>query len=210
MIRYQRFAAMAEAAPALAAAVAGRLAAAITRRGRARLAVPGGSTPAAFLEALAAQPIAWPRVAGCLTDERLVPAGHPASNEAMVARTLRQGPGAGIAWQRLDDPGFDAATPFDVIVLGMGGDGHVASIFPGMPGLLAGPPAVLAARPPGREPRLTLNGPVLQQAASLHLLIAGAEKAAVLDAALAGGDVAACPARLLAAREGETMCWMVA
>ncbi|HUF56592.1 MAG TPA: 6-phosphogluconolactonase [Thermohalobaculum sp.] len=196
-----RHASAGEMATKLAAIVADRLAQAISDSGRAGLAVPGGSTPEAFLSDLGQAPIDWERVGVTLTDERWVPTSDPRSNQGMLARTLFRGAAAGAEFVPLyagraePEDGVSAAAraigqivlPLDVVVLGMGEDMHTASLFPGSTGLaaaLAGEAPVVVVRAPGaEEPRLTLSAPLLAGAAHRYLLIRGAAKLAALEKA---------------------------
>ena len=115
----------------LADEVAGVLAAAVRDAGRAALAVPGGTTPAAFLTALGARALDWAAVAVTLTDERCVPSGHPRSNRRLLDETLFAGPARAARFVALDDAhALSALLPLDACVLGMGEDRHIASLFP--------------------------------------------------------------------------------
>jgi 6-phosphogluconolactonase len=138
-------------AAALAGELAARLAAAIAARGDASLVVPGGRTPLPVFEHLRAAALDWSRVTITLTDERWVETHDAASNEGLVRRALLQGPAAAARFVPLKNgaptvvEGAVEATralaairrPFDVVVLGMGDDGHTASLFPLSPGIQA-------------------------------------------------------------------------
>ncbi|MCB1369063.1 MAG: 6-phosphogluconolactonase [Rhodobacteraceae bacterium] len=196
-------------AQTLAAIVAGQLAEALGLRGRATLAVPGGSTPAAFLRALSGADIDWAKVDVLLTDERMVPESDPRSNSAMLRGALWQGNAAKARHWPLEEPGEDIRTllPLDVCVLGMGADGHIASLFPGADQLARAldpdcAAIVLAITAPGApEPRISLTARVLTGARHLHLLIAGADKAAALARAEQPGPTAEAPVRAILARD---------
>lgn len=201
-------------ATTLAARVALALEDAVASHRRAGLAVPGGSTPEAFLNALADSPIEWERIGVTLTDERWVPTSDPRSNQALLARTLFRGPAASAefvplygATAELEDglAATEAALerivlPLDVAVVGMGEDGHTASLFPGATGLeagLAGSARVVAIRAPGlKEPRISLSAPVLAEARHLYLMIRGDAKRRMLERA-AGADPHAIPVAAL-------------
>ncbi|MEM9147288.1 MAG: 6-phosphogluconolactonase [Pseudomonadota bacterium] len=211
----------------LADRVAADLRAAISAGGRARLAVPGGTTPAPFLRALGAADLDWERVAVTLTDERWVPVSDPRSNQGLLADTLFSGPAAGAEFVPLygatAEPAqsLDAiaaalghiALPLDVVVAGMGADMHTASLFPGAVGLAealsdAAPPVVAITAPGAMEPRITLSAPVLRQASRRYLLIHGPAKRAALERAGAADGAEAAPVRvLLDAPGGATVCY---
>ncbi|HSF95472.1 MAG TPA: 6-phosphogluconolactonase [Thermohalobaculum sp.] len=201
-------------AAALAAEVAGLLRDAIAARGRATLAVPGGTTPGRFLTLLGQAVLDWEKVGVTLTDERWVPLSSPRSNQRLLAETLFAGPAAAAEFAPLygatPEPemalGAIAASltrivlPLDVCVLGMGEDMHTASLFPGALGLEAalapGAPPVLAITAPGAgEPRITLTAPVLAGAGQVYLLIRGAAKRAALERALAAPSALEAPVR---------------
>ncbi len=219
--RIHAFPTLAEASAQLAADVAGLLRQAISDRGRAVIAVPGGTTPAAFLAALGAQDLAWERVTVLPTDERYVPVTDAQSNEAMIRRALAPvaagratflslGPRGGLELEpaaALASADVAALAPLDIVVSGMGADAHIASLFPGDPA--AAPDArtaeVVPARPPGLPPRLSLSAAVLAGARTATLLITGAEKRRVLDAASSGAPSAAAPVTVLTHRRGDPL-----
>lgn len=191
-------------ADALADLVAADLAA---RRGEALLAVPGGSTPRAFLVALARRDVDWRRVLVSATDERWVPPDDDRSNEGMIRAAL--GDAARIAPIYREDEAIEAGAdafsrliedsgPISTAVLGMGADMHCASLFPGAAELAAAmaPDAPLAAvmtPAGGLEPRVTLTARALAGAKTLVLLINGDEKRAAWETALATADPLAAP-----------------
>lgn len=197
----RRFADRSALADALAAEVAGRLRAAIAARGHALLALSGGSTPRTFMHALAKQPLEWSQVIVTLCDERWVPSSDARSNARLVAETLLQGHAAAARFVPLfadaPDPesGLAQVTeriaalplPLDVAVLGLGLDGHTASLFADGDRIAdALDPHVQAPVLPMRaasagEPRITLTGPVLAAARALYLHIEGAEKIKVFE-----------------------------
>ena len=203
-------------ASALAEAVAENLRAAQRERSRATLAVPGGTTPRDFLRALRAESLDWSRISVTLTDERWVPADHAESNERMVRAELLSGLAAAASWIALytghQDPESAHAEcerrlrpllPFDVVVLGMGIDGHIASLFPRQAGLAAaldpyGDRLCGPARAPGTgAPRLSLHAPALLTARRTYLLISGADKLAVFRDAFAGANPVELPVAAL-------------
>jgi 6-phosphogluconolactonase len=172
-------------------------------RGSASFAVPGGSTPGPIFDLLAQQNLDWSRVAVTLTDERWVPSSDPDSNERLVCARLRIGrarvcrlvplhnaastPGAGLAEAETGLKTLDL--PFDVVLLGMGGDGHFASLFPSMPGLAAGldPDAkswlIASDQPINGQPRISLSLSLLLQSRQIILVVRGADKLAVIERA---------------------------
>ncbi|WP_062206860.1 6-phosphogluconolactonase [Aureimonas sp. AU12] len=202
-------------AEALAAGVAAVLCGGIATNGSAVLAVSGGSTPKLFLQTLARAEIDWAHVTVCLVDERWVPDTSPRSNAAFLRENFLQGPAAAAHLELFFEEGVTAeeaepeltrrfgglARPFDAVILGMGGDGHTASFFPGGDNLaraldLTSHEAVVAMRAPGAsEPRVTLTLSRLADARFLALHIEGEEKRQTLDAALADGPAEALPVR---------------
>lgn len=204
-----------ELAEALAARVAGALTAAIEARGRATLAVSGGSTPKAFFVALSKLPIGWDKVTVTLVDERMVPPSNERSNQRLVSLLLLQNRAADASFVPLYSGIGDAmamaeaasgkidglAPPLDVVVLGMGTDGHTASFFPAGSTLaeVTDPQcrqSVMAIEAPGAgEPRLTLTLPRIVEAGLIVLHIEGNEKRDVLSRALEPGAEAEIPVR---------------
>lgn len=187
-------------AEALSASLAGKLREAIDVRGEALIAVSGGSTPKRLFEALSNKALDWSRVTVTLVDERWVPESDERSNARLVESLLLQHRAADAEFVPLY---VEAATPeagigevrarvaalkqpFDVIVLGMGPDGHTASFFPGGDRLgealdTSNTAQVLPMRAPGAgEPRITFTLPVLLKARTLYLHIQGNDKRDVL------------------------------
>jgi 6-phosphogluconolactonase len=212
---FHEFADRSELAEALAEAVAEALKAAIGLRGRATLAVSGGSTPKAFFKALSAKELAWDQVTVTLIDERFVPETHERSNQKLVVENLlvdraararfvplfNDAPDVHLAADRASGVIDALPRPIDVAILGLGTDGHTASFFPGGdrlaeaidPGM---PTSVLSMEAPGAgEPRLTLTLPRIVEAPLVVLHIEGGEKRQVLDQALAGEDANDMPIR---------------
>lgn len=223
--QFNAFADGAALAEALAIRVAGVLENAIAVRGSASLAVSGGSTPKAFFKALSSQDIDWAHVTITLVDERFVPPENDRSNHALVQAGLLQNKAAKAkfiplyhAVARIDDAAFLATTdirpiskPFDVVILGMGGDGHTASFFPGGDNLEMAlspktPRSVVTMQAEGAgEARLTLTFSALQDARMLALHIETAAKKAVLDQALEQGEAGPLPiARVIAGASANT------
>jgi 6-phosphogluconolactonase len=189
-------------AETLARDVADELARAIEAKGRATLAVSGGTTPKLFFGKLSVIDIPWSRVSVTLVDERQVPESSERSNARLVRQHLLQNKAAAARFVPLvDNPDAENIPAFDVAVLGMGNDGHTASFFPGGDTLAEAIDAetrkrLIAITAPGAgEPRLTFTLPVLAQAGRLALHIEGAEKKQVLKQALAEGPQEDMPVR---------------
>lgn len=198
------------AAPAFPAVVArwiaAELAAAVAQRGSCALALSGGHTPRPVYEALATAPPAgsvdWGRVDVYFADERGVPPEHPDSNYRMAAEALLERVPlvrARVHRMPADRPDRDAAAreyerllpaALDLLLLGMGPDGHTASLFPGSPALEERGRLVVPAESPFPPvPRLTITPPVIARARRVAVLVAGAEKAAMVARALEGPAV---------------------
>jgi 6-phosphogluconolactonase len=216
-----RFETLADASEALAEAVAVRLRALVAAQGRALVAVPGGTTPARFLATLGAQDLPWESITLMPTDERFVAPSDQASNERMIRAAfapLRDGRTPFVSFHNAGDDLVAAAVsldrvlkalpPLDIVVSGMGADGHIASLFPGETAALAAPASVhaLAASPPDLPPRLSLSPARLQSAGHVALLISGQEKERVLASAVE--LPAAFPVGLLLSRpQGLDVYW---
>lgn len=207
-------------AQALADVVAGHLRDGLAQRGQALLILSGGSTPVPFFERLARADLAWSQVSVTLADERWVPATDADSNARLVQRHLLQGPAAQARWLPLvnasptpveGQPEVERALaslpwPADVVVLGMGGDGHTASLFPHDAALGVAlderedAPRCLAVAAPEQPnvplPRITLSRRALLDARLLTLHITGASKWTLLHQVLAPGPVQDYPVRL--------------
>lgn len=197
-VAWHRFATLADASEALAEAVAIRLRVLLAGHGRASLAVPGGSTPARFLAALGDHDLAWDKVTLLPTDERFVAADDGASNERMLRAQfapLRDGRVGFLSFHGRGGD-IDAAASalagelaqmpaLDLLVSGMGTDGHIASLFPGEEAGFHAAPDIAIAHPPGLPPRLSLSPARLAGAGWASLLVAGPEKEAVLKPATA-------------------------
>jgi 6-phosphogluconolactonase len=208
-----------EDADAVARRAAGWIADAVRKtveeRGRCALALAGGSSPRKCYELLPAQPrVPWDRVEFFFGDERAVPPDSPDSNYRMAWETfLRHLPVTASQIHRMEVEQGDLATvareyeallpdSFDVLLLGIGVDGHTASLFPHAPSLSERDRRVMPVA--GGDPlvqRLTITPPVIQSAGRILVIATGAEKAEVAARALEGADdVAGVPAQL--ARDG--------
>lgn len=192
-----------EFAAAVADWVVARLQERLAAGGTCSLALSGGHTPKPVYEALAspqrAAAVAWARVAVYFGDERAVPADSAASNYRMAREVLLDHvplDPARIHRMPADRPDLDAACReyeallpphLDVLLLGMGPDGHTASLFPGSAALDERQRRVVAATapvPPTR--RMTVTPPVIAAARHVAVVVAGAEKAGIVARALVG------------------------
>lgn len=211
--RVERIRISAEKLPQLAAREIGQsLANAVRERGKASLCLAGGTTPRAVYEALAKQAdLPWPAISAYFGDERCVAPDHMDSNYRMAREALfERVPLAPDHIHRMNGESpnreqaardYEATLPdaFDVLVLGIGEDGHTASLFPNSAALTETERRVLPVIGPKPPPeRLTLTPPVLAAARFVIVLAAGAGKAAAVARALEGApDLGACPAQLV-------------
>ena len=203
----------------LATQVAGELAGAISERGRASFAAPGGSTPAPFLNALSNADIDWSKVSVMLGDERFVAEDSPRSNTKLLRENLliNKAASAKLVAMTKDASapedvigeliaGVDAHLPLDVVVVGMGEDMHTASLFPDSPDLAdalsvnAPTLAIIRAENAG-EPRITMTAHVLRAARHKHVLLAGQNKITPLEKAMAATTELEAPIRVVIAGE---------
>ena len=173
---------------------------------RALLVVSGGATPVPFFKALAQKPLEWTRVDITLADERWVEEQSSDSNAKLVREHLLQGEASACSAKTPEEGVEEVAKqmaslawPASVVILGMGGDGHTASLFPDSPELtlaLATDELLVAVRTPSQpQPRITFSADRLHQARRHFLHITGDEKRAVLAKALNGDDVRQLPIR---------------
>lgn len=212
MVDIQWFDDNASLAPALAAAVAADVRAVLQTEPFAALAVSGGRSPVPMFEALRDEDLDWARVIVTLVDERWVPETDPGSNAALVKTHLLQGRAAAARFVPLytgeasarDAEAALAATfeklplPFAALILGMGDDGHTASLFPASPNLADGlalgastadtPPCLAQVGAVAPTERISLTLPWILHARRVYLQFGGAGKAEVFTAALAEPD----------------------
>jgi 6-phosphogluconolactonase len=210
---------------------------AVGTRGRCLVALSGGSTPRPLYELLATPPYAtrieWPRMHLFWGDERCVPPDHPDSNYRMtrealidhvplppenVHRIRGEDPPdqAAVAYERLlrelFGPGDAPARTFDLVLLGMGRDGHTASIFPGTAAVTEAHRWAMAVYvdKPRAMWRVTLTTVVLNAAADVTFLVAGPDKAPRLREVLQPGEEShgVLPARLVNPVRGA-LHWMI-
>jgi 6-phosphogluconolactonase len=211
----QRFADMETLSRELAAQLATSLGTAIATRGLASLVVSGGKTPVRLFEVLRVQPLDWSRVCIALADERWVDVSDAGSNERLVRDVLMKENAARARFLGLKNgaptPDLGAVSawetfarvprPFDAVVLGMGDDGHTASLFPGSPNLpsalnldnVAGCSGMWAPVTP--HPRMSLNLTALLDSRRVVVLINGESKLTTYTAACAEGPISDMPVR---------------
>ncbi|MDE3080233.1 MAG: 6-phosphogluconolactonase [Paracoccaceae bacterium] len=207
---------------AVANNVAGELGDFVRRQGRASLCVPGGTTPGPVFDVLSDVDLDWSKVGIFLSDERWVPETAPRSNTRLLRERLmiNRAAEATLVPMHIDtdtpeqaidalEAGLAPWLPISVLILGMGGDMHTASLFPGADRLAeamsAKAPMLMPMRAEGAgEPRLTLTAPVLAGAMAIHVVITGPEKRAALDAAQ-GLDAMEAPIRAFLAQ--ATVHW---
>jgi len=202
---------------ALADAIVERLTAGVARNGRASLVVPGGTTPGDLFDVLATTDAPWKDVWVTLSDERWVDPASERSNERLIRTRLLKDKAAAARFVPLKTPQAHANAaeadtgaaiaamprPFDAVLLGLGNDGHTASLIPGADGLsraLDRSDAALtrAIRPPdntGMGERITLTLHAILEARWIALLIRGAEKLDTYRKVSTGDDVLAAPVR---------------
>jgi 6-phosphogluconolactonase len=197
---------------------------AVAARGRCSVLLAGGETPRRTYELLAEKPlreaIPWEKVHFFWGDERCVPADDPQSNQRMARERLLARvpvpPGnihpitcthapeeAAATYQHELERHFAGGAPsFDLVLLGLGTDGHTASLFPGSSALAEGARWTAVVHRPGEVfPRITLTLPLLNQARRVLFLVVGRDKAAILAEILQGN--APYPARLVRPSSGE-------
>jgi 6-phosphogluconolactonase len=189
----------------------------ITENGRAGLAVSGGSTPVALFEQLSLADIPWRNITVTLVDERWVDITADDSNERLVRTHLLKNKAssakftglknaaetAGAGERECEQHLQDVPQPFDVLILGMGGDGHTASLFPGAEKLKAatdmdsGRTCMALAPLTAPHERMSLTLPVILEARQLYLHIVGQDKKDVLEKAMGRGAFEEMPVRFV-------------
>ncbi len=209
---FQSFPSQEALAKSLAAEVGAALREAIEKRGIATLVVSGGSTPKPFFSALQKEEMDWSSLLVTVADERWVSNKDSQSNEKLVRENLlKKGARFVSLYNAAPTPmaGEEAAEealrhmllPFDVTILGMGPDGHTASLFPGNDRLEDALESTqrlclgIENAPKAPSQRITLTRNALIQSRRLMLHITGADKLKVLEAAMKPGSASDLPIR---------------
>jgi len=196
---------------------------AISARGVASIALSGGRSPRPVLEALAQATLDWDKVIVTLVDERWVEPDHADSNERLIRETLLQGNAAKARFVGMKNAAADAYAgqpaceaafaqlpwPLDIVLLGMGEDGHTASLFPQAKELaegLSSQALTIAVTPPAApHQRMSMSASAILKSRHIFLQIGGAAKKAVYDRALEGGPVEELPIRLALCQHGVSV-----
>jgi 6-phosphogluconolactonase len=222
VIEPKRFPNMDELSRTLAADIADTLGQAIASRGTASLVVSGGRTPIKLFEQLRTQAIDWNRVCVALADERWVDPSEAGSNEKMVRDVLLKDKAAAARFSGLKNaapsPDLGAVSawetfariprPFDIVALGMGDDGHTASLFPGSPNLRSAlNPAAAAGcvgmwAPSAPQARLSLNLSAILDSRRILILIEGDAKQRTYAAVNEPGALEDMPVRAVLRQTG--------
>jgi 6-phosphogluconolactonase len=183
-----------EVAAAAAIFVAKRALAAVADHGRFTFAVSGGHTPWAMFTELAKEDVPWDKTAIYQVDERVAPEGDPDRNLTHLRDALAGAP-AEVHAMPVNDPDLDVAAErygndvparFDLVHLGLGPDGHTASLVPGDPVLHVRDRLVALTQPYQNHRRMTLTYPALARADQIMWLVTGSDKQTPLTQLLAG------------------------
>lgn len=215
---------------ALAAELLGRaITEAVAARGVARVALSGGGTPSEAYQRLASLALPFDRVEWFWVDERGVPPDHPRSNYGAAAHDLSLADGKHGRAHRMEGErnldeaaadyeallrrsfGVAAAAEFDAMLMGVGDDGHTASLFPGIGAVDIDDRLVahIPAQPEKKlEARITLTAPTILEARLLVVLVRGADKHPVVEAARAPGDEEEIPSRIFQRAKGRVV-WVL-
>ena len=190
--------------------IAAEIESAVAARGLCRLALSGGNTPRAIHAELRRRSLPWKQVQITFGDERCVPPGDPESNYRMARETLLEAieiPPGNVFRIRGEAAPQEAADEYerllatvaarfgearyvhDLLLLGLGEDGHTASLFPGSPALAETTRNVIAATGPKPPPqRVTMTFPLINAARHVAFLVQGAAKHPLVDEIVAGGS----------------------
>ncbi len=220
-------------AAAVAAAISAEIANTLKRKAYFDLVLAGGETPRSLYQYLAEyypDSIPWGKINFFWSDERWVPHDDPESNYRMARETLldhvqidsrRVFPiptgtddpiSAAASYESLLKTHFDSEWPhFDLMLLGLGRDCHVASLFPGSDALRESKRWVvpsISEIPPAQ--RLTLSLPAINGSVKIYFMVAGIEKAVPISSALSSGQIPVedCPARGVSPTDGEVIWWL--
>jgi 6-phosphogluconolactonase len=187
---------------AVADAIGEGITAAIDERGRAVIALSGGSTPAPMLRELSRRALPWERVTVFQVDERVAPDGHDDRNATMLRRALLDHVAAVAYLMPVTTSDLDAGAAayaallgdvcggvLDVVHLGLGPDGHTASLVPGDPVLQVRDRDVAATGEYDGRRRMTLTYPALNRARHIVWEVSGADKAEAVLAVVEGRDI---------------------
>ena len=210
----------------LAAECQDMLSEALSKNGAATIFLSGGTTPAPLYEAMSKMDLAWKKVKVALVDERWVDANHSASNEALIRKNLLVNHAKNATFVGMKTAANTAAKgvaeteanyqalpkPYAFAIVGMGNDGHTASLFPNADGLNAALnpdsekriAAIKAKASPITGPnteRMTMTLSALLQCDRIVVLITGEDKLAIFDQAMRGGSVSEMPIRALLNQE---------
>jgi len=203
------------ASAALAHYISEALTVAIAERGTASCVVSGGASPVRMYRTLRQHDLSWEKVVLVPSDERLVAVDHDDSNEGMIRGELIQEAATAARFLSLAEAGIsdrtqlshvnsqlaELARPLDIVLLGMGEDGHTASLFPDSPDItdaIRSNDFCVIQQPEGcAVARLTLTPALLLDARKIVLLFFGQRKRDVYDRAVAGGNPEELPVRFL-------------
>ena len=190
---------------AVAEWLAERLERAFERKGPVTITVPGGSTPFPIIEQLIGRDLAWERLVVWPNDDRIVPEDHPASNTGKL-RAQFERVGAEVATLTI----MEQVPHFAIAWIGMGADGHTASLFPNTDPRIDEQRSILRLTPDPLPPeapfdRISLTLPALLASDEIVVVARGDDKRAVLDAALAGESDLPIARLLKAARQPVTV-----
>ena len=216
-IRFRELADSGKLAEELATYIVNRLNKAVSERGTASLVVSGGTTPVQLFEELSDRDLPWEKVYITLADERWVEPDQKDSNEALVRSHLLKNRAAAARFVGLKTPDTTASEgekecaerlkeiprPFDILILGMGGDGHTASLFPGAEKLHeatsmdSGRTCMGIAPITAPHERMTLTLPTLLDSKEIIIHITGEEKRKVFEKAAGDGPETEMPIRFI-------------
>jgi 6-phosphogluconolactonase len=212
-----------ELCTALSGDIAQRLNASVSRNGRASMVVPGGTTPGAFFDVLARTPAPWEKVDITLSDDRWKESSSLRANENLIRTRLLTANAAKAGFVPLRNAAANGRAgqadinsaiaamhrPFDVVLLGMGLDGHIASLLPGAAELdcaldINDPSLARALRPryPDSDERMTLTLRAILNSHWIALLLTGKAKRDAYDNARAGTDAREAPVRAVLQQRG--------